>query len=147
MPVPRKVEVCAGELISAFQDCSMEQRYFLDIEKGEIAFILEETMDTEKIEKTWDEIDSNPGRFIAIPERFPNEGYKEMVDFADTVIDKQLQEKLYITLNGKGAFRRFKDVLYNYPEEQNRWHSYRDEKAKERIHEWLEENKLEMEGI
>ncbi len=55
-----------------------------------------------------------------------------------------LKEKLWIALNGKGAFRRFKDVLLNYPEKREKWFSFKDERLKKRVMEWLEENEIEL---
>ena len=40
--------------------------------------------------------------------------YEMMVEFADTIEDSKLQNQLYISLNGSGAFKRFKDTCINY---------------------------------
>ena len=45
---------------------------------------------------------------------------------------------LEVAINGKGAFRRFKDVLLNYPEERERWFKFRDDRMEKRAVEWLE---------
>ena len=37
-----------------------------------------------------------------------------------------LVELLEVAVNGKGAFRHFKDVLLNYPEEEERWFQIKD---------------------
>ena len=42
-----------------------------------------------------------------------------------------------MAINGKGAFRRFKDVLLNYPEERERWFHCKDNRAQARALEWL----------
>lgn len=55
-----------------------------------------------------------------------------------------LKEKLWIALNGRGAFRRFKDVLLNYAEKREKWFSFKDERLKKRVMEWLEENEIEL---
>ena len=44
-----------------------------------------------------------------------------------------------MAINGKGAFRRFKDVLLNYPEERERWFQFKDDKTEERALEWLDD--------
>ena len=41
--------------------------------------------------------------------------YGWMVEFAETVADRRLREKLDVALDGRGAFRRFKDVLAIIP--------------------------------
>lgn len=68
-----------------------------------------------------------------------------MAEFAESVKDEGLREKLAIALDGKGAFRRFKNVLYNYPDEEKRWFEYKDKSMKREITEWL--NDLGIEAI
>ena len=67
------------------------------------------------------------------------EGYEDMVDFIATVEDERIVELLDVAINGKGAFRRFKDVLLNYPEERERWFRFKDERMEERALEWLDD--------
>ena len=50
-----------------------------------------------------------------------------MERFVGSVVDEPLRERLIISIDGKGAFRRFKDVLLAYPAERERWFSYRAE--------------------
>jgi len=61
-----------------------------------------------------------------------------MEDFIATVEDEHLAELLEVAINGRGAFRRFKDVLLRYPEERERWFRFKDERMQERACEWLE---------
>ena len=83
-------------------------------------------------------------RFIRIPIEEPHDGYQDMVDFASTVKDQHLQNSLSIALDGKKAFRRFKDVLYNYPQEQERWYKYSQDCKEQRAREWLESEGIEI---
>jgi len=48
-----------------------------------------------------------------------------------------------IAIDGKGAFRRFKDVLLNYPTERERWFSYRADLLHWHMQKWLEKEQLE----
>ncbi len=50
-------------------------------------------------------------RFIHVPKQESRNGYDDMADFAETVTNHRLRELLFAALNGKGPFRRFKDVL------------------------------------
>lgn len=77
------------------------------------------------------------GRFEDIPRKESYEAYDLMVEFANSVKDHNLRDKLEIALDGKGAFRRFKNVLYDYPEEQKKWFAFKDKRMKEEIIEWL----------
>ena len=65
--------------------------------------------------------------------------YEDMEDFIANVEDEHLAELLEVAINGKGAFRQFKDVLLNYPEEEERWFKFKDDRMRERALEWLED--------
>ncbi len=62
-----------------------------------------------------------------------------MQHFIATVEDEHLAELLEAAISGKGAFRRFKDVLLNYPEERERWFQFKDDRTQERALEWLDD--------
>ncbi|MCK5756464.1 MAG: hypothetical protein KAH46_27540, partial [Mycobacterium sp.] len=68
-------------------------------------------------------------------------GYRDMEDFLDSVVDEALVEKLSIALAGKGAFRRFKDVLFDSGYEFIRYRMFSAERKRGRARQWLS-NKL-----
>ena len=70
------------------------------------------------------------------------EQYRWMEKFVASVSEPALRERLIISIDGKGAFRRFKDVLLAYPAERERWFSYRADLLHWHIHSWLEEHDL-----
>jgi hypothetical protein len=76
-------------------------------------------------------------RYIRIPERTASLAYQSMAEFIETVSDPDLKEKLSAALNGKGAFRKFKDVLIDDPKERKRWHGFNAKAMKKEITEWL----------
>ena len=76
-------------------------------------------------------------RYIEVPERDSRAGYRDMEDFTATVSQASLRERLEDALNGKGAFRRFRDILARYPQDRERWFAFADGRAMERIIEWL----------
>ena len=63
-----------------------------------------------------------------------------MVDFTETIEDIRLQNRLYISLNGSGSFRRFKDSCINF-DIINDWYKFRDERYKQLAIDWCEKNK------
>ena len=77
------------------------------------------------------------GRYVRIPERVRASAYKSMSEFIDNVEGEVLRKELSNALNGKGAFRRFKDVLIDYPKERKRWHGFNAKAMKKEIIEWL----------
>ena len=56
-----------------------------------------------------DELDELFEKSIMLPTRYDINEYEMMQDFAETIEDTRLQNQLYISLNGRGAFTRFKD--------------------------------------
>ena len=90
-------------------------------------------------------IGDESGRFVDIPRKPSYEAYDLMVEFASSVTNKHLREKLEIALDGKGAFSRFKKVISDYPEEEKRWFAFKDKKLREEVVEWL--NDLGIEPI
>ena len=65
-----------------------------------------------------------------------------MEKFVGSVVDEPLRERLIISIDGKGAFRRFKDVLLAYPAERERWFSYRADLLHWHIQNWLEQHEI-----
>lgn len=85
-------------------------------------------------------------RYISIPQSDSHEGYGDMEDFIGTVRDPHLQELLEVAIQGRGAFRRFKDVLLRYPQERERWFAFSDAQVQQRVLDWLESEGIEPIG-
>ena len=134
----KTLKIDLDELCSAMEDSSYEHDYYLDLETGEVLFV-SEYMDDEETEKLRDKIDESPECYELIPKAESYEGYDDMEDFIGTVENEHLAELLEVAIDGKGAFRRFKDVLARYPEERERWFRFKDERMEERALEWLDD--------
>ena len=134
----KALNIDLDELCSAMEDSSYEHEYYLDLETGEILF-LSDYMDDEETEKLRDKIDEESDRYEQIPKAESHEGYEDMQDFIATMEDEHLAELLDLAINGKRAFRRFKDVLLGYPEERERWFKFKDDRMQERALEWLDD--------
>lgn len=65
------------------------------------------------------------------------EGYRDMQDFVAAVPSEDRRDRLAIAIEGRGAFRRFKDVLSRRPEELERWHAFSEERQRGRARAWL----------
>jgi hypothetical protein len=77
-------------------------------------------------------------RFVAIPRLESWESCGDMQDFMVTVRDAHLRERLAAAIQGRGAFRRFKDVLERYPRQRERWFTFQNDRMIQRAREWLE---------
>jgi hypothetical protein len=67
----------------------------------------------------------------------PGEGYRDMEDFIAGVSDPGRADRLTIAIDGRGAFRRFKDTIASWPDEEDRWYRFSDERRRGRAREWL----------
>ena len=64
-------------------------------------------------------------------------GYRDMELFIATVGDPAIADRLEIAISGKGAFRRFKDVLSRWPSELQRYFLLSEERQRGRARAWL----------
>jgi hypothetical protein len=80
--------------------------------------------------------------YLRIEPASSREQYRWMERFVGSVVDEPLRERLVISIDGKGAFRRFKDVLLAYPAERERWFSYRADLLHWHIAQWLAEHEI-----
>ena len=125
----------------AREDSDLTNRYFLNLVTGEVVFFSEYVGLSDEDERLAEEIEGS-NDYVAI-ERIPShEAYQWMVDFVDKVVapaDERAAELLSVALEGKGAFRRFKDTLHRV---DDRWlqacYQWRDERVKAAVEEWLE---------
>ena len=138
MEKKKTLKIGLDELYDAMENNSYEVEYYLDLETGEILFVSED-MDDEETGKLKNQIEEELDRYEPIPKAESYEGYRDMQAFIATVEDDHLAELLEVAINGKGAFRRFKDVLLNYPEERERWFQFKDNRMEERVLEWLDD--------
>jgi hypothetical protein len=69
--------------------------------------------------------------------------YQDMADFTESISDEHAARGLSRAIQGKGAFRRFRDELHGeYPNLLPAWHEFRDVRAKRRAVEWLSDKEL-----
>lgn len=66
-----------------------------------------------------------------------------MEDFISTVQNNRLQDRLTEAIGQHRPFRRFKDVLEDYPEERERWFNLSNSRIHERALEWLKDQGIE----
>lgn len=90
-------------------------------------------------EEQGDEDDLDEDRWLWVECLGSREGYRDMEDFIATVSDPRRREMLKVAIGGRGAFRRFKDVLARWPEELDRWYLFSGERSRGRARAWLAE--------
>lgn len=68
--------------------------------------------------------------------------YDIMEEFCYSYKDKEISKELCNSINGSGAFRRFKGILYDKGID-DQWYEFRDNKFVEKIIKWCEGNDIE----
>jgi hypothetical protein len=130
-----------SDLEIAFERNSPDQESFLDLENGDLLSIVEGEPDAAARRAR---VASNPERYLRIDPASSREQYRWMERFVSSVSDQPLRERLLIAIDGKGAFRRFKDVLLAFPAERERWFAYRSELLHFHIQTWLDHMRIEV---
>lgn len=135
----RVIPINWTDLETAFERNAPDTESFLDTRTGEVVTVAEGAIDyAEQRAK----VQTGGEAFVRIEPAASREQYKWMERFVAGVTDESLRERLVIAIDGKGAFRRFKDVLLNYPTERERWFTYRAELLHWAMHKWLEKEQL-----
>lgn len=83
-------------------------------------------------------------RYIRVEREDPYEDYRDMERFIRRVEDVRLRERLWDAIQGRGAFRRFKDLLARHPQVQEQWYAFKNAQVRERAAEWLDLHDLEL---
>ena len=77
-------------------------------------------------------------RYIRVERDDPYGDYRDMERFIGTVEDARLRERLWNAIRGRGAFRRFKDLLARHPQVEEAWFEFKDARLQKRVANWLE---------
>ena len=89
-----------------------------------------------------DEIDELFEESIILPTQYEINEYQMMVYFIETIDNLEIKNNLKRLIQGKGAFRRFKDYCFEMNIIQD-WYNYKNEKYKEIAIDWCKQNELE----
>lgn len=122
------------EVATALADqTDYEHRWLLDPQTGQVVFWTSDTGIDGENPVEIEELDLVP--IDPIPSYV---WYQDMADFAEGISDDAAGRRLGRALQGRGAFRRFKNQLYeHHPELISSWHALRDVRAQRRAVEWL----------
>ncbi len=134
------MKVKLTEVIDALDFTNDEIEYYYNPDTEEI--FMSNIGEIENLNE--DELDELFEKSIMLPTRYDINEYEMMEDFAETIEDTRLQNQLYISLNGRGVFRRFKDTCINFDIIDD-WYNYRDQKYKELAINWCKDNNIEFE--
>ncbi|MCG8556739.1 MAG: UPF0158 family protein [Proteobacteria bacterium] len=133
-----QVPIAWEALEDAFENNAPEVHSYLHLATGEVVRIVDGVADPAMHRRIL--ADSSYVRVDAVSSR---EQYRWMERFIATVDQLELRRKLVEAIDGKGAFRRFKDVLMSHPIDRERWFVFRSERLRTCMAAWLEAHGIE----
>ncbi|AST90846.1 UPF0158 family protein [Sutcliffiella cohnii] len=139
-----KNAISLRELVEEMDTQSEDDKSFINRETGKIIII--ETSILRRIEEEEIEAETNVGgeslyiealdiiendeKYEVIPSQWDINEYEMMEDFISSMESPKVRDRLYGVIKGKGAFRRFKDMIIKLDVEQQ-WYLYKDQRLKE----------------
>lgn len=135
---PMSSTVQLSRIVATLDELMEGQSAFLERASGEVVFVLDPMIHGEDIaalEPSFDDVDSDA--YVALPTRFDIHEWSIMRDFCDRVEPEQVRQRLLRAVHGRGAFRRFKDVV-DEEELRTDWFAFRDARLTDIARDWLE---------
>jgi hypothetical protein len=128
----REVPVDWEALEDAFENNAPEVHSYLHLTTGEVLRVVDGVADPQMHVRI-----ASDGNYLRIDPVSSREQYRWMERFIPMVDDTELRGKLTQAIDGKGAFRRFKDVLMSYGPDRERWFTFRSERLRTFMEAWL----------
>jgi hypothetical protein len=122
-----------GQLCAALDDHTPGTTWWIDPGTGEIRTRMEEVPS---------DFDPAAAGWIQITPTETHESYRDMADFVAAVQHRRAADLLDRAISGRGAFRRFKNTLFEFPELRDQWFRFRDARGRRRAARWLAETGL-----
>lgn len=133
----RDVPIDWEALEDAFENNAPEVHSYLQLATGEVIRVVDGVADPQMHAR----IAADPG-YLRVDPVSSREQYRWMERFIPMVDNSELRGRLHQAIDGKGAFRRFKDVLMAHAEEREKWFTYRSERLKTFMDAWLQAHSL-----
>ncbi|MFO0746083.1 MAG: UPF0158 family protein [Myxococcota bacterium] len=131
MATPLRID--AGDLVMAFNRSDSE-RATLDLETGAIAILGDDFL-----------FDGDAQREDGedIPSLDSSEKYAIMERFAEGHADQEVRAHLASALDGRGAFRRFRDAIERWPDVRAAWFDFEFDAVLDEARAWLDDLELD----
>ena len=139
-----KVPIHWDALESAFERNAPNIESFLERGSGHVISIVAGDPEAQSLRAR---VAAAIDKHVRIEPAASREQYRWMERFVGSVAEAPLRDRLLMAIDGKGAFRRFKDVLAAYPVERERWFTYRAELLHWHMQNWLAERAIEAETL
>lgn len=151
------MEVKLSEILEALEFMNSDNAACLNIKNGEVILLSESDISAAQgdsgIENhpEWQQENiavaqriflEDSKNYITLPGNFEIDEYDMMQRFIRTIPDNNIIQTLSTSIKGSGAFRRFKEHLYQFGI-QEKWFTYRANEYKQLAIQWCDENNIE----
>ncbi len=130
------------DIVDTFEEINDEWSGYLNLDTGEISMIGNRYMaiveDSEEDNdfngyQDWEQefiatavhVLENWDRYEKLPDKFDIDEYRIMDDFSYSYQNEAVSQKLCSAIDGKGAFRRFKEIIRRFGIE-DKWYGFRE---------------------
>ncbi|MFH1132092.1 MAG: UPF0158 family protein [Pseudomonadota bacterium] len=137
-----RTKIIWPDLETAFERNAPGLESFILKKTGEVVVVIEGAPEDDDKRES---IAENPDHYLQIEPASSREQYRWMELFVASVQEQELRDRLLVSIDGKGAFRRFKDVLLSFPMERERWFRYRADLLHYHINKWFESKGIDPE--
>jgi len=143
-----RLQVKLSDLIEGFDFLSDNLDVYLNIKTGEVIYVEDEWYSLVDGDQDHDELPEWQQECIEIAEEVMYEDYYEpfptkyeideygMMESFSYTMEKEIKDRLLRAINGRGAFRRFKDEVFELGVRED-WFNYREEELKALAIKWF----------
>jgi hypothetical protein len=135
--VPVEVAVDWEALEDAFENNAPEVHSYLHLSTGEVLRVVDGIADPQMHSRI-----AADAAYVRVEPVSSREQYRWMERFIQMLDPSDLRDELTLAIDGRGAFRRFKDVLMVNAPERERWFAFRSERLRVFMEAWLEAHAL-----
>lgn len=129
-------------LEDAFENNAAEVHSYLHLASGEVLRVVDGIADPQMHSRI-----AADTCYVRVEPVSSREQYRWMERFIQMLNPGQLRDELTLSIDGRGAFRRFKDVLMVNATEREQWFAFRSERLRVFVSAWLEAHALRAREI
>lgn len=146
-PGRRRVAIDWDELEIALTSQMDEMTSFLDLRTGKVRWCWRSGFADQRADGDLSEEEADDGlaegHLLRIEPFSSSLEWSWMAQFASSVADVRVRDRLDAALRGRSPFRRFKHVLAAHPRDRGRWFRFHDTRVREAMREWVKEQGIE----
>lgn len=137
------MKVKLEDVLDAIDFANDETEYYYSIKTEEVLMCFNRMINGEENPELEEDIEENLGDYIPLPGKYEIDEYSMMEEFVENLPQGRAQGKLADAISGRGAFRRFKDTVYDLCLEQKCF-NFRDSKYVKIAREWCKQYGIDI---